>query len=122
HGIDEVDQWDRRSEEEIEADREMKRKMKELQKQGKGSDDSFEGGKYGKNKDETDNGTVHVTDINSSQNEDGSISIDNIRAVKTGGEIDEDLREANKRSFEEKVQAALKGKPKFTPEDFANVL
>ena len=42
-GLDKHDPWDRRSEEEVEADRKMKEKMKELTKKGELSGDSFGG-------------------------------------------------------------------------------
>lgn len=42
-GLDKVDPWDRRSEEEVEEDRKMKEKMKELAKAGELSGDSFGG-------------------------------------------------------------------------------
>lgn len=42
-GLDKHDPWDRRSEEEVEADKKMKEQMKEMRKQGTLSDDSFGG-------------------------------------------------------------------------------
>lgn len=42
-GLDQADPWDRRTEEEVEADKKMKEKMKEMRKAGTMSDDSFGG-------------------------------------------------------------------------------
>lgn len=43
HGLDKEDPWDRRSEEEVEADKKMKEQMKEMRKKGDLSGDSFGG-------------------------------------------------------------------------------
>ena len=42
-GLDKADPWDRRTEEEVEADKKMKEQMKEMRKAGTMSDDSFSG-------------------------------------------------------------------------------
>lgn len=190
HGLDKFDPWDRRSDEEKEADRQMKEEMKKMRKNGELSGDSFGGAdalragraeervaEAVKNKisrtdaieqlddmgvlDDADlerlekgtlddikqaladegieeidvledadyqkiiddagaiaapRGDVHVTDIKGSTNADGSFDIEDIMAVKVGGEIDEEVKAANE------AKAAAKPKKVFSPDDFAAVL
>jgi hypothetical protein len=123
YGLDKEDKWDRRSESEKQEDAEMRQKIKELQKEGKMSGDSFTGGKHDKKaKAEENPGNVHVTDIVGNTQSDGSFDISNIRAIKVGGGIDETLKEQRQKEHEAKAEAAKKGKKSFTPEDFAAVL
>lgn len=76
HGLDKEDRWDKRTDEEKAADAEMKKMMDELKKKGElSNDDSFS---PTKKKD----GDVHVTDIRTSVNADGTVEIDNVLAVK----------------------------------------
>lgn len=124
YGLEEGnDKWDRRSEAEKQSDAEMRDKIKELQKEGKMSGDSFTGGKHDKkNRDEAPQGNVHVTDIVGTSQSDGSFDISNIRAIKVGGGIDETLKKQREAEHEAKVDEAKKGKKVFSPEDFAAVL
>jgi hypothetical protein len=196
-GLDKNDPWDRRSEAEIEQDREMKEKMKKAAKAGDMSGDSFGGadeqrksrpvadpisrtdaikdlneawdavekdlidqgitfspldrpdfdGMTNENLqatldshngvtrpvmdddkmpapkvEKTDNGEVYITDIRGSHNEDGSFDIDNILAVKQGGEVDKDVKDARTAEHEALVETKKAGKRAFSPEDFAAVL
>jgi hypothetical protein len=76
-----------------------------------------------------DNGTVHVTGIERTGenilNEDGTINVDaisKISAVKEGGQIDTDLKEAREAEHEAAVAEAKGGRQVFSPEDFGAVL
>lgn len=122
YGLDKEDKWDRRSEAEKQEDAEMRQKIKELQKEGKMSGDSFTGGKHDKKAKPEDTGNVHVTDIVGETQSDGSFDINNIRAIKVGGGVDTALKEQKVKAHEDKVEAAKKGKKVFSPEDFAAVL
>lgn len=70
----------------------------------------------------TPNGDVHVTDIKATHNADGTFEIDSIRAVKVGGEIDTEAKEAAEAAHAEQVAEKKGGKRVFSPEDFAAVL
>lgn len=70
NGLDKEDRWDRRSDEEKEADKKMKEMIDEMKKKGEiSNDDSF-----APRKKEGD--TVNVTDVRTSINADGTIDID----------------------------------------------
>lgn len=72
HGLDTNDEWDKRTEEEKEADLAQKEIFEKAKKEGKLSGDSFSGGKS----------TARVTDVRTTSHSDGSVSIDNVLAVK----------------------------------------
>lgn len=70
NGLDKEDRWDRRSDEEKEADKKMKEMIDEMKKKGEiSNDDSF-----APRKKEGD--AVNVTDVRTSINADGTIDID----------------------------------------------
>lgn len=76
-GLDKEDRWDKRSDEEKEAEEERKKaykdKFKDAQAKGNLSGDSF---------DAPADGEAHVTDIRTTIMPDGSVVIDQVRAVK----------------------------------------
>lgn len=76
HGLDKEDPWDHRTDEEKAQDQQMKEMMDELKKNNKLSGDSFSPAK----KPQKD--YVYVDEIRASQNQDGSITVDNVLAVK----------------------------------------
>jgi hypothetical protein len=94
HDLDKDDRWDRRSDAEKAEDEAQKKAFKEAQKKGDISGDSFGPNPnrkkrvFGANGEPTTDvdaptgSQVHVTDIKASRNEDGSIEIDNVLAVK----------------------------------------
>jgi hypothetical protein len=131
YGLTENDPWDKRSEEQKQSDTEAKKLMKDLQKQGKISDDSFGGAdvqrkaKAEANKNtvaESKDSVAHVTDIRTKENADGSIEIDNALARKFHGEVDQIAAKANDQEQQDKVLKRKKGKTVFSPEDFAEAL
>ncbi len=75
HGLDKHDQWDHRTEEEKAEDQKIREKYEKLRKAGKVSGDSFGPSKK-------DGSEVRVTDIRTTRNADGSISVDEVLAVK----------------------------------------
>jgi hypothetical protein len=78
HGLDKEDRWDKRTDEERDADRQMKKMMDDLKKKGElSNDDSFS-----PRKDEPKEGDVRVTDIRTTAHADGSVTVDNVLAVK----------------------------------------
>lgn len=134
-GLTENDPWDRRSEADRERDEEMRQHMKRAKEAGTMSDDSFDAPapKRGAEPDVMQapgqsapgNGILKITDIDGLTNPDGTINIDNIsniRASKTGGPVDENLKAEREKQFEEKKAEKLDGRPTFSPEDFAKVL
>lgn len=64
-------------------------------------------------------GIVNVTGIDTERNSDGSIDINNVTAIKHGGEVDSDAVEAREAA---EAEAASKPKKVFSPDDFAAVL
>ena len=67
-------------------------------------------------------GQVHITDVSSSRNEDGSFNIEGVRAVKRGGEVDHEAK-ARAQAAHEAAADALRGdKGYIDPEDFAKAL
>jgi hypothetical protein len=80
NGLDKEDRWDKRTEEERDADRQMKKMMDEMKKKGElSNDDSFSPRK-------PKSGEVHVTDVRTTAHADGSVTVDNVLAVKTDEE------------------------------------
>ena len=94
YDLDREDKWDKRSEEEKQQDLDMKKKLKELQKKGEISGDSFgpdpnrkrrvfDGeGKPTTDVDVPKGDQVHITDVRATRNSDGEIEIDDVLAVK----------------------------------------
>lgn len=195
-GLDKSDPFDRRSDEEIEADRAMKEEMKRQRAAGTVSSDSFAdpdairaqrkadrlkdalGGKMSETMareqlkelidptdpqhaeldgmtadelidvladnhiegvevlpdtdyneirksimgEETADGDLHITDIGVTRDADGNVTVDTIRAVKHGGEVDTELKEAREADYERRADEAKGGKKVFHPDDFAKVL
>ena len=101
-GIEENDPWDTRSEEQKQQDEENRKKAEEMKKAGKLSGDSFGPGKKRKKKKSGEN-EVGVTDIRVSRNEDGTVNIDEVLAVK--GLYDDNGKGAWLPAKEEKVIA-----------------
>ena len=131
HGLEENDPWDRRSEEDKEADREMKRQIDAAKAAGTMSDDSFTGGKLAPAGPEPDKmtkpgapsqGKLTITDTDGMINAEGSLNISNIRATKVGGPVDENLKQARQDAFQAVKDEKLAGRKQFSPEDFAAVL
>jgi hypothetical protein len=89
HGINAEDPWDKRSDEDKEKDEEYKKKYEAAKKAGKLSgDDSFA----------PPGSTTRVTDIETTRNADGTISIDKVLASKgTYEDNDKDRKDAEKR-------------------------
>ncbi len=129
-GLEENDPWDRRTEEELEYDREMKKMMNDAKAAGTMSDDSFASpASSNANPDKMQpgttpapNGKLTITDTDGIINADGSLNISNIQAVKTGGPVDENLKASREQAYEDKKQELLQGRKTFSPDDFAAVL
>lgn len=124
-GLETNDPWDRRSEEEREEDREMKKMMQQAKQAGTMSDDSFaappQQGQAAPTQTDS-NGKLTITDTDGIINADGTLNISNIRAVKTGGPVDENLKKAREEAFDKNREEKLAGRKTFSPEDFAAVL
>ena len=75
-GLDEEDPWDRRTDQEKEADENFKKSYEKAKQAGELSGDSFG---YGEGKKK---GELHVTRINVETDADGKIIIDSVNAVK----------------------------------------
>lgn len=129
HGLVDNDPWDRRTPEQREEDETIKKQMKDLQKQGNISGDSFGSAKEQREARaqsrgkaiKTDQGNVHITDIHTTEN-DGKISIDSILARKFGGEVDNVTAETNRSKNDAIAKEQKAGRRSFSPEDFAAVL
>lgn len=130
-GLEENDPWDRRTEEELEYDREMKKMMNDAKAAGTMSDDSFAApanpsnanpDKMQPGQTPPSNGKLTITDSDGIINADGSLNISNIQAVKTGGPVDENLKAAREQAYDDKKKELLQGRKTFSPEDFAAVL
>jgi hypothetical protein len=67
-------------------------------------------------------GEVHVTDIRTTRDADGNISIDSIKAVKRDGPVDEKLKAETIAEQEALKAEKLAGRKSFSPDDFAAVL
>jgi hypothetical protein len=83
--LDQNDSWDKRSDEEKAEDAEDRKKMREAQKKGDISGDSFGPNPNRKKRKKTTDDTgsnVHVTDVKGYRNEDGEVEIDSVIAVK----------------------------------------
>lgn len=93
-GLTENDPWDRRTPEQIEQDNKMKEMIDAMKKAGEiSSDGSFDARKAHENGDNT----AHVTDIRTTVNADGTVSIDNVLARKDYSDLKGDaLREADR--------------------------
>ena len=128
HGLEENDPWDRRTEEEIEYDREMKKMMNDAKAAGTMSDDSFAAPSANQDPDrrtpdaKDPNGKLTITDTDGIVNADGTLDISRIQAVKTGGPVDENLKQAREEAFEKNKAEKLAGRKTFSPEDFAAIL
>ncbi|CAM6054527.1 unnamed protein product [Sphagnum tenellum] len=79
-GLDVSDPWDYRTEEQKKEDEEHRKEAEKAKKAGNLSGDSF--GPSSKRKKKPKPGQVAVTDIRTSRNEDGTIEIDDVLAVK----------------------------------------
>lgn len=78
-GLDTDDRWDRRTDEQKEADQKMKEMIDELKKNGEiTNDDSFAP------RQKEGEGTAHVDEIRTSIGADGKVQIDNVLATKYG--------------------------------------
>lgn len=73
HGLDQNDPWDKRSDEQKAQDEQMKKLYDEAKKAGALSGDSFAPPK---------DPSVRITDIHSTEHADGTVTIDNVLAVK----------------------------------------
>jgi hypothetical protein len=73
YNLEENDPWDKRSDEAKEQDKIFKQKLKEAEQAGTVSSDSWGDGNEGE---------ARVTDIHTSQNADGTVSVDKVRAQK----------------------------------------
>jgi hypothetical protein len=84
HNLGTNDRWDKRTEAEKEADAEMKKRYDEAAKKGELSGgDSFKGATAGNsNPAAPKKGGAQITDIRTTVNADGSVTIDNILGVK----------------------------------------
>jgi len=125
HGLEENDPWDRRSEEELEHDREMKEAMRKAKAAGTMSDDSFTSPPTPSaepDKMTPGNGKLTITDTDGIIKADGSLDISQIRAVKTGGPVDTNLQQARQEAYDKVKEEKLAGRRTFSPEDFAAVL
>ena len=125
HGLEENDPWDRRSEEELEMDREMREAMRKAKAAGTMSDDSFTSPPTPSaepDKMKPGAGKLTITDTDAILNSDGSLNISQIRAVKTGGPVDENLKKARQEAHDQAREEKLAGRRTFSPEDFAAVL
>ena len=67
-------------------------------------------------------GDLHITDVGVTHNADGSIDVETVRAIKHGGEVDTELKEAREADYERRADEAKGGKKSFSPEDFEKVL
>lgn len=82
HGLDKDDRWDKRTDEEKEEDKALKEAYDEAKRKGQLTGDSFGPPKADH---------VHITDVRTSVDTDGKVSIDNVLAVKgLHKETDED--------------------------------
>jgi hypothetical protein len=131
HGLIDSDPWDKRTEEQKQAEADLRKKMKELRKEGKISDDSFGGADVQRkakekarkgNADKVEDGVAHVTDVRTTLNADGSVDIDNVLAQKWGGEIDSVAATAHEKEYQDRLAERKKGKRVFSPDDFAEAL
>ena len=131
HGLEESDPWDRRTEEELEYDREMKKMMNDAKAAGTMSDDSFAPTPASSNANPDKmtpgeapdaNGKLTITDSDGIVNADGSLNISRITATKTGGPVDENLKKAKEEAADKLKEEKLAGRARFSPEDFAAVL
>lgn len=85
YDLDESDRWDKRSEAEKAEDAEDRKKMQKAQKTGDISGDSFGPNPNRKKRKKATDQTgsnVHVTDVKGYRNEDGTVEIDSVIAVK----------------------------------------
>jgi hypothetical protein len=136
-GLDENDPWDRRSEPEKEEDEAMRKMAQQARDAGTMTGDSFfdtpsDKAKANPNPDvmptnpdgnpADPNGQLKITDTDGIVNPDGSLNISKIRVQKTGGPVDENLKQAKEDAFEKARQDKLAGRTRFSPEDFARVL
>lgn len=96
HGLDQSDPWDRRSDAQKAQDEQMKKLYEEAKKAGTLSGD----GSFAAPKDPR----VQITDIHSTEHADGTVTIDNVLAVKG-------LHEDTAKEIEE-AEAAARAKPK----------
>lgn len=113
HGLDQADPWDKRSNEEKALDEHFKKQMKEAEKAGKLSSDSWGGGKKPDG--------ARVTEVNTTVAADGSVEIDNIRAIKgLHSDNTADLKDAQRRAAmrAEAVEYAEKEGRSADPKDW----
>lgn len=129
-GLKEDDKWDRRSEQEKEYDKHMRAQMKKAQAKGDMSGDSFGGAVEIP---EVDNETlnknfkddiVRVTEIRVDVDKDtGEVSIDNILARKSTGDIEKPLTISERRQAKvDELKAKGIDPSIFSPDDFATAL
>jgi hypothetical protein len=129
-GLDKDDPWDCRTEKEKESDKQIKEKMKKMRQKGELSGDSFGGAsaqREGRAEERGDlpkkeKGQVHVQTINTTRNADGTVDIDNIVAIKHGGEVDTEAKAAKQAQVDEQLKALKEDRIVFGPEDFAAAL
>lgn len=130
HNLTENDPWDRRSDPEKEEDAAMRDMAQKARDAGTMTGDSF----FDRKSDEKPaqpnpnasasdpNGKLNITETDGIVRADGTLDISKIRVTKSGGPIDENLKQAKEDAFNKAREDKLAGRTKFSPEDFARVL
>lgn len=151
YGLDKNDPWDSRTQEEREHDREMREYAKRAREAGTMTTDSFEMPETPRasppdqmqfppdqmpdNFDPNDvpdqmppdqmgnpQGKLNVNKIEADIDSSGNINFTSVRATKTGGPVDENLKAAREKAYDDLKNEKLGGRDQFSPEDFAAIL
>jgi hypothetical protein len=91
-GLDQHDPYDRRTDDEKAEDSAYRAKVEELKKSGQLSGD----GSFSPRKPKDGDSAAHVTDIRTTRNADGTVSIDNVLAVKDYSNLKKTLADSDK--------------------------
>jgi hypothetical protein len=97
------DRWDRRTDEQKEADKKMKEMIEQLKKDGQMSSD----GSFSRRKPKKGEGDLaHVDEIRTTRNADGTISIDNVLARKDYSNLREDAKQQEQKDSQQGEKGA----------------
>lgn len=67
-------------------------------------------------------GQLNVNKIEADIDSNGNINFASVRATKTGGPVDENLKAAREKAYDDLKNEKLGGRDQFSPEDFAAIL